>query len=90
MALYFCFRSVQKRRNPSCKQAMPFRESQPSVSEHVEAYPDGPVVEMDSAEEKSAERLLALFFRNCHLMRASTRDTNTACSETEIIEALYQ
>lgn len=59
--------------------------------EFMEAHPDMPVVEMDSVEgRKGGKVLLTLFFRNCNLMLAYIRDTNTARSVTEIIEELYE
>ncbi len=59
--------------------------------EYMELHPDIPVVEMDSVEgKKGGKVLLTLFFRNCNLMLAYIRDTNTARSVTEIIEGLYQ
>ena len=46
---------------------------------------------MDSVEgRKGGKVLLTLFFRNCNLMLAYIRDTNTARSVTEIIEELYE
>ena len=39
---------------------------------------------------KGGKVLLTLFFRNCNLMLAYIRDTNTARSVTEIIEELYE
>lgn len=59
--------------------------------EFMEAHSDIPVVEMDSVEgRKGGKVLLTLFFRNCNLMLAYIRDTNTARSVTEIIEELYE
>ena len=59
--------------------------------EYMEAHPDIPVVEMDSVEgKKGGKVLLTLFFRNCNLMLAYIRDTNTARSVTEIMERIYQ
>ena len=59
--------------------------------EYMELHPDIPVVEMDSVEgKKGGKVLLTLFFRNCNLMLAYIRDTNTARSVTDIIEELYR
>jgi IS30 family transposase len=59
--------------------------------EYTAANPDIPVVEMDSVEgRKGGKVLLTLFFRNCNLMIAYIRDTNTARSVTEIFQGLYK
>lgn len=59
--------------------------------EYTAANPDIPVVEMDSVEgRKGGKVLLTLFFRNCNLMVAYIRDTNTARSVTEIFQELYE
>lgn len=59
--------------------------------EYTAANPDIPVVEMDSVEgRKGGKVLLTLFFRNCNLMIAYIRDTNTARSVTEIFQGLYE
>lgn len=59
--------------------------------EYTAANPDIPVVEMDSVEgRKGGKVLLTLFFRNCNLMVAYIRDTNTARSVTEIFQGLYE
>ena len=59
--------------------------------EYTAANPDIPVVEMDSVEgRKGGKVLLTLFFRNCNLMIAYIRDTNTARSVTEIFQELYE
>ena len=59
--------------------------------EYTAANPDIPVVEMDSVEgRKGGKILLTLFFRNCNLMIAYIRDTNTARSVTEIFQGLYE
>ena len=56
----------------------------------MEAHPDIPVVEMDTVEGKRGGKvLLTLFFRNCNLMLAYIRETNTARSVTEVIDNLY-
>lgn len=58
--------------------------------EYMEAHPDIPVVEMDTVEGKRGGKvLLTLFFRNCNLMLAYIRETNTARSVTEVIDNLY-
>lgn len=58
--------------------------------EYREAHPDIPVVEMDTVEGKRGGKvLLTLFFRNCNLMLAYIRETNTARSVTEVIDNLY-
>ena len=45
---------------------------------------------MDSVEgRKGGKVLLTIYFRNCSLMLAFIRDTNTARSVTEIFEQLY-
>ena len=59
--------------------------------EYTAANPDIPVVETDSVEgRKGGKVLLTLFFRNCNLMIAYIRDTNTARSVTEIFQGLYE
>lgn len=59
--------------------------------EYTAANPDIPVVEMDSVEgRKGGKVLLTLFFRNCNLMIAYIRNTNTARSVTEIFQELYE
>ena len=56
-----------------------------------EDNPDVPVVEMDSVEgKKGGKVLLTLFFRNTNLLLAFLRDSNTARSVTDIIDALYE
>ena len=58
--------------------------------EYMEAHPDIPVVEMYTVEGKRGGKvLLTLFFRNCNLMLAYIRETNTARSVTEVIDNLY-
>ena len=58
---------------------------------YIAANPDIPVVEMDSVEgRKGGKVLLTIYFRNCSLMLAFIRDTNTARSVTEIFDQLYE
>ena len=46
---------------------------------------------MDSVEgRKGGKVLLTIYFRNCGLMLAFIRDSNTAKSVTEIFERLYK
>ncbi|MCR4555131.1 MAG: hypothetical protein K5752_09505 [Succinivibrionaceae bacterium] len=53
--------------------------------EYIAAYPDVPVVEMDSVEgRKGGKVFLTIYFRNCSMMLAFIRDRNTAKSVTDI------
>lgn len=57
---------------------------------YLAANPDIPIVEMDSVEgRKGGKVLLTIYFRNCSLMLAFIRDTNTARTVTELFEQLY-
>jgi len=58
---------------------------------YIAANPDVPIVEMDSVEgRKGGKVLLTIYFRNCSLMLAFIRDTNTARSVSEIFDQLYK
>lgn len=58
---------------------------------YIAANPDVPIVEMDSVEgRKGGKVLLTIYFRNCSLMLAFIRDTNTARSVSEIFDQLYR
>lgn len=59
--------------------------------EYIEVNPDIPVVEIDSVEgRKGGKVLLTIFFRNCSLMLAFIRESNTARSVTDIFNEIYE
>lgn len=58
---------------------------------YVAVNPNVPIVEMDSVEgRKGGKVLLTIYFRNCSLMLAFIRDTNTARTVTEIFDYMYE
>jgi Transposase and inactivated derivatives, IS30 family len=58
---------------------------------YIADNPDIQIVEMDSVEgRKGGKVLLTIYFRNCSLMLAFIRDTNTARSVTKIFDQLYE
>lgn len=58
----------------------------------IKENPDLPIVEMDTVEGKKnrGKVLLTIFFRNCNVMLAFLRDSNTARSIAEIMDTLYE
>ena len=70
-----------------CHEGRAFEDFQ----KYIEDNPDLPIVEMDSVEgRKGGKVLLTLFFRNCNLMLAFIRDSNTARSVTEIFNRIHE
>lgn len=60
--------------------------------QYIKENPDLPIVEMDTVEGKKnrGKVLLTIFFRNCNVMLAFLRDSNTARSIAEIMDTLYE
>jgi len=57
----------------------------------LEAYPDTPIVEMDTVEgKKGGKVLLTLFFRNCSLMLAILLDASTQKCVEAAIDTIYE
>ena len=58
---------------------------------YMNAYPDTPIVQLDSVEgKKGGKVLLTVHFVNCEMMLAFLRDANTAKSVEDIFDSLYR
>lgn len=86
-----CYKARKKKKPLRVDKQCHLGRTYDDFLEYTAANPDIPVVEMDSVEgRKGGKVLLTLFFRNCNLMIAYIRDTNTARSVTEIFQGLYE
>jgi len=62
-----------------------------ALESYIAVNPDIPIVEMDSVEGRKGKKvLLTIYFRNCSLMLAFIRDTNTARTVSEIFDWMYE